>query len=205
MQSLEALLGNLREAGYDLGHGDRVIDGEAIVRALQSQEDQRKILQGARAMTDGCGTSMAFSLVCASSVRQQKLGRRHKRVCSPSWEIAGCSSPHRVRLASAADAFCRNACLPSHPPRITTMSPSLCPTWFCASCLPRGAGDAEAAGFTAVAAEISPQQLRSTLTFPPAYGPTDWGPMPFLPDPDLLVQVGLSISRSWHVRSATHG
>ena len=53
LQSLEALLGNLREAGYDLGRGGGAIDGEAIVRALQSQEDQRRILQGARGMTDG--------------------------------------------------------------------------------------------------------------------------------------------------------
>ena len=52
-----------------------------------------------------------------------------------------------------------------------------------------GAGDAEAAGFRVVAAEISPQQLRSALTYPPAFGPTEWGPIPYLPDPDLLVQV----------------
>ncbi len=62
LQSLEALLSNLREAGYDLGHGGDPIDGEAIVRALQSQEDQRKVLQGARAMTDGCATAWAFCL-----------------------------------------------------------------------------------------------------------------------------------------------
>jgi len=46
-------LKDLREAGYDLGHGECAVDGEAIVRALQSQEDQRRILQGARGMTEG--------------------------------------------------------------------------------------------------------------------------------------------------------
>ena len=59
----------------------------------------------------------------------------------------------------------------------------------------RGAGDAEAAGFRVVAAEVSPQQLRTALTFPPAFGPTEWGPIPFLPDPDLLVQVQTSSQR----------
>ena len=58
LQSLEALLGNLREAGYDLGHGSGALNGEAIVRALQAQEDQRKIIQGARAMTIGCAPRM---------------------------------------------------------------------------------------------------------------------------------------------------
>ena len=70
-----------------------------------------------------------------------------------------------------------------------------------------GAGDAEAAGFRAVAAEVSPQQLRGALTFPPAYGPTDWGPIPFLPDPDLLVQVRLAprwscLVEGWLVRES---
>ena len=36
---------------------------------------------------------------------------------------------------------------------------------------------------------MSPQQLRSALTYPAAFGPTEWGPIPYLPDPDLLVQV----------------
>ena len=53
VQSLEALLGNLQKAGYDLGQEGGAIDGEAIVRALQAQEDQRRILQGARGMTEG--------------------------------------------------------------------------------------------------------------------------------------------------------
>ena len=52
----------------------------------------------------------------------------------------------------------------------------------------RGAGDAAAAGFAAVAAEVSPSQLRQSLSFPPTFGPTEFGPIPFLPDPDLLVQ-----------------
>ena len=57
------------------------------------------------------------------------------------------------------------------------------------SCLRcRGAGDAEAAGFTPAAGEVSAQQLREALEFPPDTGPSDWGPLPYLPDPDVLVQ-----------------
>ena len=52
----------------------------------------------------------------------------------------------------------------------------------------RGAGDAAEAGFQAIAAEVTPRELRDQLTFPPAFGATEWGPIPFLPDPDLLVQ-----------------
>ena len=48
MQSLEALLEALQREGYDLGPHASKVDGEAIVRALQSQEDQRAILEGAR-------------------------------------------------------------------------------------------------------------------------------------------------------------
>ena len=45
------MLEAMRGAGYDLGPDlgpDAHIDGEGIVRALQAQEDQRAILQGAR-------------------------------------------------------------------------------------------------------------------------------------------------------------
>lgn len=50
------MLEALRTAGYDLGPDlgpDAAhIDGEAIVRALQAQEDQRAILKGARGIHD---------------------------------------------------------------------------------------------------------------------------------------------------------
>lgn len=48
-KSLEALLQQLAEQGYNLGqsaNGGR-IDGEAIVNALRMQEDQRSIAKGA--------------------------------------------------------------------------------------------------------------------------------------------------------------
>lgn len=43
-------------------------------------------------------------------------------------------------------------------------------------------------GFQAVAAEIGPQQLKEWLTYPPEWGPNEWGPIPFLPDNDILVR-----------------
>ncbi|WIA16841.1 hypothetical protein OEZ85_013777 [Tetradesmus obliquus] len=51
-----------------------------------------------------------------------------------------------------------------------------------------GGGPAAAWGVSAAAAEISPSQLRSMLTFPSTWGPTEWGPMPYLPDDDVLVK-----------------
>ena len=38
------------------------------------------------------------------------------------------------------------------------------------------------------AAEVDRHALREALTFPPDSGPSDWGPLPYLPDPDVLVQ-----------------
>ena len=40
----------------------------------------------------------------------------------------------------------------------------------------------------AAAAEVAPRQLREALEFPPDTGPSDWGPIPYLPEPDVLVQ-----------------
>ena len=37
-------------------------------------------------------------------------------------------------------------------------------------------------------AEIAPRELREALAFPEDYGPSEWGPIPYLPDPDFLVQ-----------------
>ncbi len=47
-QSLEAMLEAMRAQGYDLGPQAERIDGEAIVRALQGQEDQRTVLCGVK-------------------------------------------------------------------------------------------------------------------------------------------------------------
>ncbi|KAL0032609.1 hypothetical protein WJX77_010520 [Trebouxia sp. C0004] len=58
----------------------------------------------------------------------------------------------------------------------------------------RGAGGAEAFGGTAVAAEIDHLQLKQMLTYPPHWGPTEWGPIPFLPEADVLVR---SMERQW--------
>jgi hypothetical protein len=39
-----------------------------------------------------------------------------------------------------------------------------------------------------VAAEVPPRELRTALHFDEHWGPTEWGPIPFLPKPDLLVE-----------------
>lgn len=44
------------------------------------------------------------------------------------------------------------------------------------------------ANATIKAADISPAALKDYLTFPQGYGPTEWGPIPFLPDSRILVQ-----------------
>ena len=53
--------------------------------------------------------------------------------------------------------------------------------------LSQGAGDAEAFGVAATAADVSAAHLKQQLTFPPEWGPSEWGPIPFLPDNDILV------------------
>ena len=55
--------------------------------------------------------------------------------------------------------------------------------------LHRGAGEAEAFGLRAAAADMSPRQLRGHLTFPQSWGPTEWGPISFLPEHDILVSL----------------
>lgn len=35
-------------------------------------------------------------------------------------------------------------------------------------------------------AEMTPHDLKNALTFDPNWGPTEWGPIPFLPRSDLL-------------------
>ncbi|GAB4822001.1 hypothetical protein N2152v2_009047 [Parachlorella kessleri] len=61
--------------------------------------------------------------------------------------------------------------------------------------LSRGAGaGAEKLGVHAAAADITPAELKRMLTFPEGWGPTEWGPIPFLPDPKVLVQ---RMERQW--------
>ena len=49
-----------------------------------------------------------------------------------------------------------------------------------------GPGPAGEFGATVLASDISPATLRSWLSFPSAWGPTEWGPLPFLPPADVL-------------------
>mmetsp|Transcript_27930 Transcript_27930/g.78984 ORF Transcript_27930/g.78984 Transcript_27930/m.78984 type:complete len:1563 (-) Transcript_27930:449-5137(-) len=59
----------------------------------------------------------------------------------------------------------------------------------------RGCGEAaEAAGFRPAAAEMSAKRLRELLSFPEEYGPSEWGPLPFLPDPDIMVN---NMEKQW--------
>ena len=51
----------------------------------------------------------------------------------------------------------------------------------------RGANGAESCGVAATAVEVSPGQLKAQLTKPLGWGPTEWGPIPFLPSPAVLV------------------
>lgn len=56
-KSLERMLEQLQEQGYDLGDAvadGAKIDGEAIVNALRLQEDQRAIFKGAVGIEQGC-------------------------------------------------------------------------------------------------------------------------------------------------------
>ena len=46
----------------------------------------------------------------------------------------------------------------------------------------------EKLGGSVSASEVSPAQLRDWLTFPRSWGPTEWGPIPFLPDASILAQ-----------------
>ena len=66
----------------------------------------------------------------------------------------------------------------------------------------RGAGEAESSGFQAAAAEVGTRQLRQALEFPPETGPSDWGPIPYLPEPDVLVQ---NMESQWGALDAYRG
>ncbi|KFM28975.1 Magnesium-chelatase subunit H [Auxenochlorella protothecoides] len=56
---------------------------------------------------------------------------------------------------------------------------------------PAGMRDLEAglpAGVSISAAEVPPSELKRMLEFPADWGPSEWGPIPFLPDRDTLVR-----------------
>ena len=53
----------------------------------------------------------------------------------------------------------------------------------------QGAGEAEAFGARAAAADMTPKQLKEHLTFPQIWGPTEWGPISFLPEHDILASL----------------
>jgi hypothetical protein len=44
----------------------------------------------------------------------------------------------------------------------------------------------EATGAAVAAQDVPPRSLRDSLRFDESWGPTEWGPIPFLPPPDLL-------------------
>lgn len=43
-------------------------------------------------------------------------------------------------------------------------------------------------GVAAVCAEVTPQELKQRLCFPSDWGPNEWGPLPYLPDREMLVR-----------------
>jgi magnesium chelatase subunit H len=43
-------------------------------------------------------------------------------------------------------------------------------------------------GATAAAAELPPRELQRILQFDERWGPSEWGPIPFLPKEDMLVE-----------------
>lgn len=65
-----------------------------------------------------------------------------------------------------------------------------------------GAGPAAKWGVQPAAAEVGPQLLRDMLTFPPTWGPTEWGPIPYLPDDDTLVK---RMESQWGTLSSYRG
>ncbi|GMH35161.1 hypothetical protein BSKO_03029 [Bryopsis sp. KO-2023] len=57
-----------------------------------------------------------------------------------------------------------------------------------------GSGSAEQYGVQAAAAEVAPRELKEMLTYPEEWGPWEWGPIPFLPENDILVQ---RVEKQW--------
>ena len=53
-----------------------------------------------------------------------------------------------------------------------------------------------------MAAEVDHTRLKQMLTYPADWGPTEWGPIPFLPESDVLVR---SMERQWGDLAAYRG
>ena len=70
-----------------------------------------------------------------------------------------------------------------------------------AGLLTAGVGDAARYGATPTPGEVSPSTLKDWLSFSPRSGPSDWGPIPFLPSPDILVR---RLDAQWTVGSPTN-
>ena len=51
-----------------------------------------------------------------------------------------------------------------------------------------GVGAAARYGAAPAVSAVPPRDLKAWLTFPSAWGPTEWGPLPFLPPADILVR-----------------
>lgn len=49
-------------------------------------------------------------------------------------------------------------------------------------------------GVRCVCREVSAKELRAMLSFPADWGPDQWGPLPYLPDSDVLVR---RMERQW--------
>jgi len=119
-RSLEAALGAMREAGYDLGGDEALPEGDALVAALSALEQPAAAARG---------------------------------------------------LAGAAEAVAR------------AVAPYPCAAAALASGAMRVAG-----------ADVAPASLRASLAFPEHWGPSEWGPIPFLPDEHALSR---SMERAW--------
>lgn len=52
----------------------------------------------------------------------------------------------------------------------------------------------KASGVESVGIEVQPKKLQEMLTYPKGWGPSQWGPIPFLPSNDILVQ---RIQKQW--------
>lgn len=50
-----------------------------------------------------------------------------------------------------------------------------------------GRENSEGSSVRSVGTEISPMELKSMLKYPRQWGPNEWGPIPFLPSNDILV------------------
>ena len=155
---------------------------------LQTDMSQRStpkaVLQLAAA--EGAAEVFTWELPCMQTRGHTRAGEqtaagqdKENTPSQPPWLIR-CRTQHQVLDPSSGPTTCH-----FHARNIWQLAKD---TAVMAVLHCRGAGDAEASGFQAAAAEMGTRQLRQALEFPPETGPSDWGPIPYLPDPDVLVQ-----------------